>query len=154
MPRKKSSTQTDPGIKASPEAKKTACAILEVLSGLKGPTEAIQELSISLPRYYILEGRAVEGLVKAMEPRQKGKRSWSLETRIEALERERDDLKRELGRTRTLLRLARRAAGLSDDQDGSLKKGKRKTNRARRVLASLRKGKKPETAEANKGGSK
>ena len=154
MPRKKSNPKTVPGIDASPEAKKSACAILEVLSGLRGPTEAAEELSISLPRYYILEGRAVEGLVKAMEPREKGQRSWSPETRIQSLEKECEGLKRELGRTRTLLRLARRAAGLSDDADGSAKKGRRKTNRAKRVVASLRKVKKADTVDAEKGGSK
>ncbi|MHC4781054.1 MAG: hypothetical protein ACYTFG_20975, partial [Planctomycetota bacterium] len=120
----------------------------------RGPSEAAQELSVSLPRYYVLEGRAVEGLVKAMEPREKGQRSWSPETRIQALEKECEGVKRELGRTRTLLRLARRAAGLSDNEDGTLKKGKRKTDRTKRVLASLRKGKKAETVDAVKGGSK
>ncbi|MHC5081551.1 MAG: hypothetical protein ACYTHN_21325 [Planctomycetota bacterium] len=152
MPRKKSSGKAEPGINASPEAKKTACAILEVLSGIRGPTEAAQELSITLPRYYVLEGRAVEGLVKAMEPRKRGKRSWCPETRILALEKECDGLKRELSRTRTLLRLARRATGLSEDSPA--KKGRRKTNRARRVLSSLRKGKNGEKADADTGNSK
>jgi hypothetical protein len=49
-------------------------AILEVLAGLRTPAEAAQSLQISLPRYYVLETRALEGLVAGCEPKPLGVR--------------------------------------------------------------------------------
>ena len=54
-------------------AKKTAAVILEVLCGLRSTTEAAQALEISSMRYYVLERRALEGMVSALQPRPKGK---------------------------------------------------------------------------------
>ena len=54
-------TKQQPG--PSREARRLAAAILEVLAGMRSPTEAAQALSISGPRYYTLEQRALEGLV-------------------------------------------------------------------------------------------
>lgn len=132
-----------PGIPGSVEAKRTAHAVLEVLAGLRGPSEAAETLSVSLQRYYVLETRALEGLVKALEPREKGKRTASLPSRLEAAEKERDRLKTELDRMRSLVRLTQRAVGLSSKRgkgkqagkDG--KKKRRKGNRTRKVLALL-----------------
>jgi hypothetical protein len=45
--------------------KRQAAAILEVLAGARTPTEAATALAVSLPRYYQLESRALEGLVAA-----------------------------------------------------------------------------------------
>jgi len=47
----------------SQEARRTAAAILEVLAGMRTPSEAAQALSVSVPRYYALEQRAVASLV-------------------------------------------------------------------------------------------
>src|SRR5260370_40572180 len=47
---------------ASTEAKRLAAAILEVLAGARTPTEAAQVLALSLPRYYLLEARALHGI--------------------------------------------------------------------------------------------
>src|SRR6516164_6368790 len=58
---------------SSLEAKRLAAAVLEVLAGTRGPSEAAAALSISLPRYYQLEGRALEGLLAACEPRRGGR---------------------------------------------------------------------------------
>lgn len=133
------------GIEASAQAKRTAHTVLEVLSGLKGPPEGAEALSISLPRYYALETRALEGLVKALEPREKGKRTPSVLSRLESAEKERDRLQAELARTRSLVRLTQRAVGLSSkqgkgkgaDKDGKGKKKRRRANRKRKVLARL-----------------
>ncbi len=51
------------------EAQRLAATILEVLAGLRSPPEASQALAVSLPRYYQLEARALEGLVAALAPR-------------------------------------------------------------------------------------
>src|SRR4051794_22583 len=56
---------------ASPEARRVAAAILEVLAGVQTPGEAATGLGISLPRYYQLEMRAVAGLVVACEDRRR-----------------------------------------------------------------------------------
>ena len=141
MARKKGSGNGS--IDASQEALRATHAVLEVLSGRKGPTEAAETLSVSLPRYYVLETRALEGMVKALEPREKGRGRPSEQSRLEAAEKERDRLKTELERMRSLVRAAQRTVGLPskprEGRKGSEKKpGKRKrrkTNRTRRVLS-------------------
>lgn len=136
------------GIEASAEARKYSCAILEVMGGLRGPREAAEALGVSLPRYYILEARALEGLVKALEPREKGRREPGAEARLAELTRERDRLKAELDRARALARMAQKAAGLNptgsgkgDGKDeGKGRKGKRRANRTHRLLLRLKEG--------------
>lgn len=131
-------------IDGSAQAKKAAHAVLEVLSGLKCPSDAAEALSVSLPRYYVLETRAIEGMVQGLEPREKGKRSKSAPSKLEAVTEERDRLKQELNRMRSLVRVAQRSVGLpglprGKEGKNSEKKGrkKRKVNRTRRVLSRL-----------------
>ena len=57
----------------SRDAQRVAAAVLEVLAGVRTPTEAAVALSLSVPRYYLWEQRALEGLVRACEPRPQGK---------------------------------------------------------------------------------
>src|SRR5947209_17562740 len=57
----------------SREARQRAAAILEVLAGARSPTEAAQALGVSLPRYYLLEARALGGLLAACEPQPPGR---------------------------------------------------------------------------------
>jgi hypothetical protein len=45
---------------ASREARRVAAMILDVLAGMRSPSEAAEVLSVSVPRYYALERRAVE----------------------------------------------------------------------------------------------
>lgn len=133
-------------IQASETAKRTAHAVLEVLSGLKGPTDGAEALSVSLPRYYVLETRALEGMVKALEPRERGKRGPVVENRLEEVTQERDRLKSELERMKSLVRAAQRSVGLpqsaerKEEKPGKGKGGKkrRNVNRARRVLSRLK----------------
>lgn len=141
MAKKRKATAAE-GFEASPAARKHACVLLEVLSGLKGPGEAAEALSISLPRYYVLETRALEGFVKALEPRERGPRTSSAETLLAEARKEKDALRRELTRAQSMLRMARRAAGLAPEkakppEDGKKPK-RRKVNRTRRVVALLR----------------
>ena len=56
----------------SAETKRLATAILEVLAGVRSPADAAKTLEISLPRYYLLEQRALAGLLAACEVRTKG----------------------------------------------------------------------------------
>jgi hypothetical protein len=133
-------------IHASDSAKRAAQAVLEVLSGLKGPTEGAEALSVSLQRYYVLETRALEGLVKALEPREKGKRGPAVENRLEEMTRERDRMRSELERMKSLVRAAQRSVGLPQSierKEGETGKGKggrkhRKVDRVKRVLSRLK----------------
>src|SRR5260221_13686581 len=57
----------------SATARKQAAAILEVLAGARTTGQAAEALGVSLPRYYQLEQRALEGLLSACEPRPQGR---------------------------------------------------------------------------------
>jgi hypothetical protein len=97
---------------ASGEARRRAAAMLEVLSGVRTCAQAAEALAISLPRYYLLEQRAVAGLVAACEPSSRG-REPSPERRIAALERELARVSREVVRHQALARAAQRTLGLA-----------------------------------------
>jgi hypothetical protein len=110
------------------EGNRIAIAILEVLAGGRSPAEAAEVLKISLPRYYILETRALEGLVAACEPKPLGKQP-SLETRIAVLEKELRQAGRDCARQEALVRVAQRSVGLRIPE---LPKGKAVPQRDRR----------------------
>src|SRR5579864_1180599 len=104
-------TQRNLGEGASAEAKRLATAILEVLAGARTPTEAAATLGLSLPRYYVLEDRALHGMLVACEPRTTG-RGPSPESALAALRRECEQLRRDCARQQALVRAAQRTIGL------------------------------------------
>jgi hypothetical protein len=95
-----------------PEARRAAAAILEVLGGVRTPSSAAAALGIRLPRYYLWEQRAVEGLIAACQPRPRG-RTVSPDKRLAQLERQLAQSQRELARHQALARTAQRALGLT-----------------------------------------
>jgi hypothetical protein len=97
---------------ASRQAQRFAAVILEVLAGVRTPADAAAWLSISLPRYYLWEQRALAGLVAACEPRFIGK-PVSLQHQIVALQKEVARLKQENLRQQALVRAAERTIGLT-----------------------------------------
>lgn len=101
-----------------------AAAILEVMGGARSASEACEELGISAMRYYALEDRALQGMVQALEPRQRGRRAASPQDAVVKAEKERDLMRRELGRAKALLRLVRKSVKLNDPREG--KKGRRR----------------------------
>jgi hypothetical protein len=125
-------------------ARRAAAVILEVLSGVRGTQEACETLAITPMRYYVLETRALQGLVGALEPRPRGKRK-SAEDEIREVRRENKRLERELARTRALVRLAERAIGIpaaggkSKIRPGGKTRRRRRPDRAARAIAALRK---------------
>jgi hypothetical protein len=131
----------------SKEANRIAVAILEVLAGARSPAEAAEALKISLPRYYILEARALEGMVAACEPKPLGKQP-SLETRIASLEKELQRAHRQCARQQALVRVAQRSVGLpatdtrkgktSPKRDRKGRKKRRPTVRALKAADTLR----------------
>jgi hypothetical protein len=93
-------------------ARQQAAAILEVLAGVRRPSEAAQVLGTSLPRYYQLERRALAGMLAACEPAPRGPRI-DMTRQLAALERENRRLKRECDRQQALVRMAERSLGLA-----------------------------------------
>lgn len=115
---------TATGPAAGVEARRTAAVILEVLAGVRTPTGAATALGIHLPRYYVWEQRALEGLVAACEPRPRG-RTVSVDRRLASLERELAIARRDLTRHQALARTAQRALGLEAPADSQFPKGAR-----------------------------
>jgi hypothetical protein len=106
-----------PSTTASSQARRQAAAILEVLAGVLRPAEAAEALQTSLARYYVLERRALAGLLAACEPSPRGPRI-DLSRQMAALERENHRLRRECDRQQALVRAAERALGLTRHSAG------------------------------------
>lgn len=96
----------------SRDAQRFAAAILEVLAGARTPTEAAAALNLSLPRYYLWEQRALEGLVRACEPRPVSK-GTSERHQIAVLEKEVVRLRQDCARQQALVRASQRTIGLA-----------------------------------------
>jgi hypothetical protein len=133
------------GHNASPEARRLAAVILEVLAGLRSPQEAAEACGLSLPCYYAAELRALHGLLAACERRRPG-RQVSAATELSRLQRQCQQLQRQCDRQQALLRLAQRSIGLAPvpppgrgKQAGKQPSKKRRRSRARglKVVAQL-----------------
>jgi hypothetical protein len=134
----------------SREAKRLAALILEVLAGARTPTQAATALSLSVPRYYQLEARALRGLLAGCETRPKGP-GRNADRELEALRRQHERLQRELTRQQTLVRLAQRSIGvpptppLATKPAAGKKRRRRPTARALSAAAHLQKSNEPES---------
>lgn len=123
------------------ETKRLATAILEVLAGVRTPADAAKTLEISLPRYYLLETRALAGLLAACEPRTKGP-GRTIERETAKLQRELAASQRECVRQQSLLRATQRAIGLAPPQPpksvgkNGAKKSRRRSPTARALRAA------------------
>ena len=125
-----------------PQARKVATAILEVLVGNRSPSDAATALSVSLPRYYQLETRALNGLLQACQPRKRGY-VRSPEREAEVARKKVEFWQRECARHQALARLAQRTIGLAAPvtakSNGAGKRKKRRPSvRALKVLEVLK----------------
>jgi hypothetical protein len=133
----------DLGEGASPQARKQAAGILEVLAGVRTPTQAAEALGVSLVRYYVLETQAVQAMLLACEPRPMG-RQKTAESALASLRRECEHWRRECGRLQALLRAAQRSIGLTSPapqkpaKSGTKRRSRRPTARALRAVARLK----------------
>ena len=93
------------------QANKLAAVVLDVLAGVRLPAQAAQEAGISLPGYYHLEQRVLDAIVRACEPRPRGK-VRSSQRQIEQLQRQVKRLEQECARQQTLVRAAHRTISL------------------------------------------
>jgi hypothetical protein len=129
------------GKDAGPEAQRLAAAVLEVLAGVRTPQQAAEALGMSLPRYFQVETRALQALVASCAPRPRGP-GRNLERQLTALQRQHEQLQRQLSRQQTLVRLAQRHLGLAPPQavakppGGKDNKGKKR--RRKPVVRALR----------------
>ncbi len=126
----------DLGQAVSREARRTAALILEALAGTRTTTEAAAALEVSMTRYYLLETRALQGLVAACEPRTQGRQRSTL-GELQALRRERERLQREVIRQQALLRAAHRTIGLPPAPAVPPKSGSKKQRRRKPVARAL-----------------
>ncbi len=122
------------------DGRRIALAILEVLAGSKTPTEAAEDLGVSLTYYYTLETKGLEGLVRACEPKPKG-RQLTMERKLEEVEKENVQLRRELRRAQAFARAAQRSLEIAPSPPRAQKKkvtkkktGKRKKRATVRAL--------------------
>jgi len=111
-PRSRSAANSTLGRKSGAEANRRAAMILEVLAGERLPSAAAQALGISSTHYYLLERRALEGLLAACEARPKGRAAPTAEQQLARLERELDASRRQCQRQAALVRATQRAVGL------------------------------------------
>jgi hypothetical protein len=96
----------------SRQANKLAVIVLDVLAGVRLPAQAAQEAGISQQSYYHLEQRVLDAIVRACEPRPRGK-TRSPQRQIQELQRQIGRLEQECARQQTLVRAAHRTIGLS-----------------------------------------
>ena len=125
---------------ASREAKRMAAILLDVLAGSRTPTQAAETLGVSLPRYYQLESRGLDGLLAACEPRPRGRQA-ATGTKDETLRRDNERLRRELSRQQSLVRLTQRTLGVAPPppvKPTGKRKARRPTVRAMRRAEELR----------------
>jgi hypothetical protein len=142
--------QRRPEPERSREAKQRAAAILEVLAGARTPTEAARALGVSLSRYYLLEEKALAGLLAACEPLPRGP-GHNDGRRCAVLEQECQRWQRECARQQALVRAAQRTIGLAPPpappKDKGKKRRRRPVVRALQAAAGLRPPEEP-TGEA------
>jgi hypothetical protein len=97
---------------------------------------------VSLPRYYLLESRAVHAIVLACEPRPLG-REASPASALASLRCECEQLHREVARQQALVRAAQRTIGLAPPaaakaaRDGAKRRPRRPAVRALKAAARL-----------------
>jgi hypothetical protein len=126
----------------SENARTAAAVVLEVLAGIRGPSDAAEALGVSSMRYYQLEKRAVEGLVAACEPRPIGRQPGARDDG--RLRKECERLKQDVSRHQALLRSAQRALGvapvpvLSKKPEPGKRAKRRPTVRALSIVNRLR----------------
>jgi hypothetical protein len=124
----------------SRDARRIAAAVLEVMAGVRTPTDAASALTISMPRYYILEKRALEGLIAACEPRSKGP-GRRPDKEVELLRLQVARLEQDVARSQALARAAQRTIGLAPPVKPAARKADapgKKHRRRRPVVRALK----------------
>jgi hypothetical protein len=142
------------GIGISTEANRRATVVLEVLGGLRTPSEAAKVLNISVTHYYVLERKALHGLLDGCQPRPKGPQEPSADKQLASLNRQLEQCQRECMRQAALVRATQRALGLPAANPGrsSGKKARASTGGKRRRRPTARALQAVETLRKNSSG--
>lgn len=130
--------------KGSKEARRAAAIVLETLGGLRSATDAAEALGVATARYYVLERRAIEGMIAALEQRPRGRRRTA-EAELEQKTRDLEAMGHELARYQALYRASQRAFGLPREdalpqtarRRAKTTRSRRKKSRAQKVLDRL-----------------
>jgi hypothetical protein len=146
------------------ETNRRAAAVLEVLAGVRTPAQAAEALGLSVNYYYVLERKALGGLLAACAPQVKGPPGPSCEQQLARKEQELEKCRQECLRQASLVRAAERAIGLAalptssrrsrrkttSPADGGAKKRRRRrpTVRALRAVRTLQQNSSLESAAA------
>jgi hypothetical protein len=115
--------------------------VLEVLAGARRPSEAASVLGISVMRYYVIESRALAGLVAGCEARPSG-HPIDPERKVASLTRELEGQRQATSRYQALARAAHRALGIvppkpdASNNDGKGAKRRRRTPTVRALKAA------------------
>lgn len=107
-----------PEAAASPQARRTATVLLEVLAGLRSTGDAARTLEVTPVRFYAIETRAIGGLIAACEPRPSGIQPEVRDAH--ELARLREQMRRqgqELNQVRSVLRTTQRQLGVATAPD-------------------------------------
>jgi hypothetical protein len=141
----------------SPDGKRRAALVLEVLAGLRTPQQAAEVLGLSLAGFYQLEDRAMQQLQLGCEVRPRGRQANG-ETKAAGLVKEVGRLKQEVARYQTLVRLTQRTVGVppsapSAKASGSKRKRKPVVRAMRRAERLRTEADQPVGAEATQEGT-
>lgn len=109
----------------SPEAKRRAAVLFEVLAGVRTPPQAAEALGLSLPGFYQMEERATLQVQLGCEVRPRGRQANG-EAKAAALGKEVERLKQEVARYQALLRLTQRTVGVPPAAQARAAANKRK----------------------------
>jgi len=122
----------------TPESRRQAACVLEVLAGLRTPEQAAEAMGLTLQSYYNVETRALRGLIHGCTPTPPG-RTMVLLKQVRGLETKCAELQRQVGRYQALLRNAQRSVGLLAvaQQPPGKTPGKRKRRPVARALRSI-----------------
>ena len=106
-------------MKSTSQARQLAALIMQVRTGQLTASAAAQQLGISRKTYYQWERRALEGMMKELEPRPRGRPERTNDPEKEQLQRKIQDLERELTSNQQLIEIRQR---LRQVREGPVKK--------------------------------
>jgi hypothetical protein len=120
-------------VEPSERAQQVAVVVLNVLGGNQGPGDAARTLGISMAHYYLIEQRAIRGLLGACEPRLKRGPQPDHTQQVRRLEQQNQHLTQALLRQQAIVRSTHRGLGIRNPTPPLPKVGKSgKQRRARR----------------------
>lgn len=97
----------------SERARQVAALVLDVLGGNRTPADAARAMALSVARFYVIEQRAILGLVAACETQSPRGPSPDLQMQIQRLETENRRLNQALLRQQAIVRSTQRGLGLT-----------------------------------------